>query len=104
LECPSSDRLGFRDDFAAVVRRPLLRAAPGPIDEVRWDYDAGILTASGDAASVGQTLLLFVHQEVDESAFSLTGLANLQIERAVGSGQIWSAQATDASWELEVTF
>ena len=104
LECPSNQRLAFREDFAAVLRRPLLRAAPGPISNVLWDYDAGVLTASGDAASVGQTLLLFVHEEVDESAFSLTGLANIQIERAVGSGQIWSAEATDASWQLEVAF
>lgn len=104
LECPSSQRLAFREDFAAVLRRPLLRAAPGPISNVRWDYETGVLTASGDAANAGQTLLLFVHEEVDESAFSLSGLANIQIERAVGSGQIWSAEATDASWHLEVTF
>lgn len=104
LECPSSQPLGFRDDFAAVLRRPLLRAAPGPIGNVLWDYEAEVLTASGDGATAGQALLLFVHEEVDESAFNLTGLANIQLERAAGSGQIWSAEATDASWRLEVTF
>jgi endoglycosylceramidase len=104
LECPSNQTLGFREDFASVLRRPLLRAAPGPIDSVMWDYEAGVFSAEGSAATEGQVLSLFVHEEVDAAAFSATGLANVEIVRALGPGQIWSAEATAKNWELRVTF
>jgi endoglycosylceramidase len=104
LECPSNEKLAFREDFASALRRPLFRAAPGPIGTVLWDYENGRFTASGDAAEEGQTLLLFVHEEIEASAFSMTGLANAQLVRTIGPGQIWSADATDTAWDLEVTF
>lgn len=104
LECPSNTKLGFRDDFAATLRRPLLRAAPGPIDSVTWDYEAGVFSAAGSAATEGQVLSLFVHEEVEASALATTGLANVTLVRALGPGQIWSAEATARSWELRVTF
>lgn len=104
LECPSNTKLGFREDFAATLRRPLLRAAPGHIDSVTWDYEAGVFSAEGSAATGGQMLSLFVHEEVEASAFTTTGLANVELVRALGPGQIWSAEATAPSWELRVTF
>ncbi len=104
VDCPSNETIGFREDFAAVLRRPLLRAAPGPIGSVLWDYGTGRFAASGEGATAGQVLLLFVHQEVDAAAISVTGLANVQLTRTVAPGQIWAAEATDTNWALEVTF
>lgn len=104
VDCPSNETIAFREGFAAVLRRPLLRAAPGRIDTVQWDYENGRFTASGTAAAEGQTLLLFVHQEIEASALSATGLVGIQLEASVEPGQIWSAQATDGSWSIEVTF
>ena len=104
VDCPSNETIGFREGFAAVLRRPLLRAAPGPIGSILWDYETDVFTASGDGATAGQTLLLFVHEEIEASAFTMTGLANPQLVQTVGPGQIWSADATDTAWELRVTF
>lgn len=104
VDCPANETLAFREDYAAVLRRPLLRAAPGPIGSLLWDYEAGQFTAAGIAATAGQKLLLFVHEELDVSAFNVTGLENVEVVRMVGPGQIWSAEATGASWALEITF
>jgi hypothetical protein len=63
-----------------------------------------VFSATGSAATEGQVLSLFVHEEVEASAFATTGLANVTLVRALGPGQIWSAEATARSWELRVTF
>jgi hypothetical protein len=98
------ETLGFREGFAAVLRRPLLRAAPGRIDTVQWDHEVGRFLASGAGAADGQTLILFGHQEIDASAVTATGLADVRLESTVEPGQIWSARATDGTWSIEVTF
>ena len=102
VDCPSNTTVGFRDYFADVLRRPLLRAAPGPIDSVHYDYESGRFAASGREATPGQTLLLFIHHAVEASEFNLVGLENLQLTRDLDPGQIWSADATDAAWSIEV--
>lgn len=100
VDCPSNTTVGFRDYFADVLRRPLLRAAPGPIESVEYDFESGRFTASGASATPGQTLLLFVHRAVEPSDFALVGLESPTLVKDLDPGQIWSAAATAAAWEI----
>lgn len=104
IDCPSNETIGFREDYAAVVRRPLMRAAPGRIASILWDYENDRYTASGTMATPGQKLLLFLHEEIDASQLTLTGLETPELEKAIGPGEIWSAITTAEDWTIEVTF
>ncbi len=102
VDCPSNETLGFREDFAAVLRRPLLRAAPGPIGSVAWDRTTGRFEAEGSGASAGQELLLFLPSVVDAASFELSGLSGLESEDIEGPGQLWTAVADGGSWAIAV--
>lgn len=104
MECPGNKVLGFRDDYANALRRPLLRAAPGKIASVHWNYKDGNFSAAGKAASRGQKLLFFTHKALDSSAVTLNGLQNLTKVKTLAPGQIWSATTTGDSWALKVKF
>ncbi len=103
VECPSNEIIGFDEDFAAVMRRPLLHAAPGRIESVNWDDENRRFTAAGKDATSGQALLLFLPEAVDASAFETTGIRELRVERAIGPGEIWTGQTTAATWEIDIT-
>ena len=103
VECPSNEIIGFDEDFAAVMRRPLLRAAPGRIESVNWGYENRRFTAAGKDATSGQALLLFLPEAVDASAFETTGIRELRVERAIGLGEVWTGQTTAATWEIDIT-
>ena len=102
VECPSNRTVGFRDWFADLVRRPLLRAAPGRIGSIHWDYKNARFSASGSNAAAGQELELFLHRAVDAGDFSLSGLKNAKLKQDIGPGQVWTATATAPDWSLQV--
>ena len=102
VDCPSNETLGFREGFAAVLRRPLLRAAPGPIGEVGWDRESGRFEATGSEAVEGQELLLFLPTPVEEGDFEVSGLAGLVAQEIEGPGQLWTAEAAGGAWQIAV--
>lgn len=104
VDCPSNRTVRYREEFADVLRRPLLRAAPGRIRSIEWDLKSSRFGASGGSATMGQDLLLFVHKPVEASAFRVKGLENVVLHRDIGPGQIWTARATAADWTLEIEF
>ena len=104
VECPSSKTLGYREDYAAILRRPLMRAAPGRIDSILWDYKNSQFKAAGNLAVKGQKLMLFIHRPADVNDFRVTGLDNLTFEKDIGPGQIWSAVANGKDWTLGIVF
>ncbi len=103
VDCPSNQTVGFRDDFAEVLRRPLLQAAPGPIGSVWWERTGGRFEAQGSDAVAGQELVLFLPKSVDESDFELVGLSELEaVAMTEGPGHLWSAQASGGEWLISV--
>lgn len=60
VDCETNEVVGPRRALVSVLRRPLLRAAPGPIGEVLWDAEVGRFEARGDAAQRGQSFVVFV--------------------------------------------
>lgn len=104
VDCPSNRTVRYREEFAGLLRRPLLRAAPGRIDSLEWNLDESRFLASGQAASAGQQLVLFVHAPVEASDFELAGLKGAALERDIGPGQIWTAVTTGSEWSIGVEF
>lgn len=104
VDCPSNKTVAYREDYASVLRRPLLRAAPGRIESILWDLEISRFSASGHSAKAGQKLLLFVHKPVEATGFTLTGLENITLQKDIGPGQIWTATASARDWSLEIAF
>lgn len=104
VDCPSNRTVGYREAFADLVRRPLLRAAPGRIESILWDLETSRFSASGHSAKAGQNLQLFIHRPVEAGDFILTGLENIELQKDIGPGQIWTATASGTDWSLEIDF
>ncbi len=98
VDCPSNTTVGFRDGFAAVLRRPLVRAAPGRVDAIGWDRSTGRFEASGSSATAGQELELFLPWPMEASAIDATGLAGWSVEDTT-----WTAEAAGGSWSIGVS-
>lgn len=104
VECPGTRLLGFRDDYADVMRRPLLRAAPGRISEINWNYEDANWVATGTNAKQGQALELFLHTEITLEAISGNGVESVELLEFPGPGQILRAVASRSQWSLKVVF
>lgn len=102
VDCPSNQTVRYREEFADVMRRPLLRAAPGRIASMKWDIKKARFTASGHSAVTGQKLQLFVHMPAAVENFSVTGLENLVLQHSIGPGQVWAAVASGTEWSLDI--
>ncbi len=63
VDCATHTLRGLREDLVAVLRRPALRAAPGPIGSVAWDPERGIFEASGEGARRHTPFVVFVPGE-----------------------------------------
>src|SRR5690606_24383902 len=59
VDCTTHQVLGPRTDLVEALRRPLLRAAPGPIEAVVWEPDAGRFRARGTQARPNQSFFVF---------------------------------------------
>ncbi len=60
VDCATNTVRGMREDLVTALRRPLLRAAPGPIDAVSWDPEQGVFEASGEGARRHTSFVVFV--------------------------------------------
>lgn len=104
VDCPSNRTVGYREAFATLLRRPLMRAAPGRIETIEWNHEAARFNASGRSARAGQRMVFFAHRPVAAERVTLTGLADLVLLKDLGPGQIWTASATAPEWRLEIRF
>lgn len=104
VDCPANETVGFREGFARVLRRPLLRAAPGRITSLDWDVVKGQFRATGTDALAGQELLFFSHGEIAGASLVLTGLEDARLVQTAAPGQIWSATARGGDWSVSVDF
>ena len=104
VNCPGNETVGFREDFARLLRRPLLRAAPGRITSIDWDVGQLQFRSTGTDAQSGQELLFFSHDEITSEALVLAGLEGARIVQSMAPGQIWSVTASGGDWSFGVDY
>jgi endoglycosylceramidase len=102
VDCEVDRVVGLREPLAAALRRPLLRAAPGPIDAVRWDAEAGRFEARGEGAARGTSFAVFVPSASGRPPRVLDrrGLLGVHPVRAPGGHHFVVGWARGGDWQL----
>lgn len=102
VDCATGEDLGFRDELADKLRRPLLRAAPGTITSMDWSAAVNSIYASGEGATANQELWLFLPGAADRENVQVTGLSNVRYVDATGGGEFFIANADGGAWTLSL--
>ncbi len=101
VDCETHTITGPREALRAALRRPLLRAAPGPIGRVAWSPTTARFEARGPAAEPGQTLLVFVPADrLPPEVLDHSGLQSVLFTRTYGNAYFALAWAQGGPWHL----
>jgi len=104
VDCRTNEVRGQREALAGDLRRGWVRVAPGRLERVEWDADAGRLAAAGVEGEEGQGLLAWLpcRSPADTGEPRVDGLRDVTVVDAPGGGCLLQAEATAAGWSLEV--
>jgi endoglycosylceramidase len=101
VDCRTNAIIGVRQALVDQLTRGWVRAAPGRIDELRWDHASNRLDARGSAAGAGVELLAF-HPQTSAGSLEIetTGLEDVRLVTAPGDHVYVSARSTGGAWSL----
>jgi len=103
VDCARNEVVGPRVDLVEALRRPLLRAAPGPIDEVAWDPAGARFTASGGSAAAGQSFFVFWPARLGATPrIEASGLRGVHRVAAPGGHRFVAGWARGGAWSLAI--
>jgi len=103
VDCRTNAITGPRQPLIDQLTRGWVRAAPGPLEVLRWQHETGVLEASGAAAVAGQEMLAFypaARLGVPLPQVSATGLDDLHGVPAPGGNWLIVGRATGGDWSL----
>lgn len=104
VDCTSNEVLGLRTDLVGQLTRPALHAAPGRIEAVEYDPDSGHFRASGIGATGGQVVIFYpVAKHGRPTVYGGNGLGEIKQYSAAGDNLYLVAEATEATWSLELS-
>ncbi len=102
IDCSDNSDNGPRTALVDVIRKVAVRFAPGPIREIAWALDDTSLDASGDDASAGNLLEVFVPAgDASSVQVEVTGLSQPESEPWFG-GTRWTARADGGPWSVQI--
>src|SRR5690606_17933894 len=103
VDCTTHQVLGPRTDLVEALRRPLLRAAPGPIEAVVWEPDAGRFRARGTQARPDQSFFVFWPARLGtKPRLAGEGVHGLHLIAAPGGHRFVAGRAHGGAWALEI--
>ncbi|MBY0279750.1 glycoside hydrolase family 5 protein [Candidatus Binatia bacterium] len=101
VDCRSNEITGVRQPLVDQLTRGWVRAAPGVLEELRWEHDAGTLQASGRAAASGTELLAFYPRaRLGMPRVSTSGLDDARFALAPGGNVYLLGTATGGAWSI----
>jgi len=101
VDCRTNEITGVRQPVLDQLTRGWVRAAPGALDELRWEHDAGSLFASGSDADGGRELLAFYPAaRLGEPLVQAAGLDGVRLVDAPGGNVYLVARSTGGVWSL----
>jgi hypothetical protein len=103
VNCDTNTIEGLRTALVDVMQKMTVRFAPGPLGAVDWAEDDTRLDASGDDATAGKRLEVFVPTE-DPSSVQIvaSGLSSIDSVPWFG-GTLFHARATGGPWSIRIT-
>jgi len=103
VDCASNRVNGLREDLVAALRRPLLRAAPGPIGHVAWDPSLDHFEANGTGAQPGRSFIVFLPSgDASGARVHTSGLLLVHRVAAPGGNRFLVGWAEGGAWEISV--
>lgn len=100
--CEDNTYDGMRTEYLEVIRKMVVRFAPGNLDEVEWSMDDTEISASGSDAQAGNHLEVFVPTDDPTSGkVEMNGLGKLQSTPWFG-GTLFYAPAIGGSWSIRL--
>lgn len=104
LDCSINEVLGMREPLVDVMRRPVVRAAPGDLTDVVWDRPTRSVTVRGEAADPRETFIVFYPARPgDHLETAGQGLVGIHTLPAMGGGRFVAGWTEGGDWELVVT-
>ena len=102
VNCETNRIEGPRTEYREVLQKMALRFAPGPLAEVEWTPDDTEIAASGDDASAGSRLEVFVPTDDATSVeVESTGLRAIESTPWFG-GTLFYGRAEGGSWSVRL--
>ena len=103
LNCETNTVEGPRVALTEVVKKMTVRFAPGALSAVDWSPDDTELEASGDAASAGSRLEVFVPTD-DASTVAVESTGLDEVESVPWfEGTLFYASANGGAWSIRLT-
>jgi endoglycosylceramidase len=103
VDCTSNTVVALRRDLIEQLTRPLVRAAPGRVDMVRYDPASGMFAiASADADAVAEVVIFYPSGKHPGAEISTTGLRDVEVLSARAGGSYVRARTEGDSWSLRI--
>jgi endoglycosylceramidase len=103
VDCARNEVVGPREDLVEALRRPALRAAPGPIESVAWDPAAGRLVANGRDAPAGRSFFAFWPARLGAAPrIDSHGLHGVHRVGAPGGHRFVAGWASGGDWSIAI--
>lgn len=103
VDCARNEIVGPHEDLVAALRRPALRAAPGPIETVAWDPASGRFEAAGHDARPGQSFFVFWPAALGKAPHvESEGLRGVHHVAAPGGNRFVVGWARGGAWSLAI--
>jgi endoglycosylceramidase len=101
VDCRTNEVTGVRQPLLDQLTRGWVRAAPGSLEVLRWDHDAGTLAARGDDATGDRELLAFwPASRLGAPVIEASGLDDVRAVAAPGGNLYLVARSTGGPWSL----
>jgi endoglycosylceramidase len=103
VDCTTNTVLGEREPLLRQLTRAYVRAAPGRLEEARYDTETGELVAHGSMAPGDSELLAFYPTSIHgEARVGTVGLDAVRKHEAPGGNVYITARARGGRWSLRV--
>jgi len=103
VDCATNQVRGWREALVAALRRPVVRAAPGAIAEVRWDPAARRFELRGAGAPPGASFAVFWPSRNGQPPWAAAqGLHAIRFEAAPGGQHYVVGLAKGGAWQLRL--
>ncbi len=104
VDCTTNDIVGQRSDLIGQLRRPLVRAAPGQIQQLVHNPATGVFEVQATEAEIGATAVIF-YPIIDygRPIASSVGLAPIQWREGPAGATYAVAKTSAATWSIRLS-
>ena len=102
VDCHVNQKLGRRVGFENALRRPVVRSAPGAIQNLSWDPVSKKMAISAVSADVGGKLLIFLPEMIPVNKIHVTAIDELSFKPTIGPGGFLKGVVSGSNWSVQI--